>query len=101
MYADMYTYIRVHVCSSGALTENNRLGRALGVIKAYTTIMSAYRGEVPCTVTSAKVHVRVHLCVHHYVHVHVRVHTVCTFTQHTMQVSFLTCICDRPRGKVP
>ena len=28
----------------------------MGVIKAYTTIMSAYRGEVPCTVTSAKVY---------------------------------------------
>jgi hypothetical protein len=39
----------------GALTENNRLSRAMGVIKAYCTIMSAYRGEVPCTVTSAKV----------------------------------------------
>jgi F-type H+-transporting ATPase subunit O len=38
----------------GALTENNRLSRAMGVIKAYCTIMSAYRGEVPCTVTSAK-----------------------------------------------
>ena len=40
---------------TGALTENNRLSRTMGVIKAYNTIMSAYRGEVPCTVTSAKV----------------------------------------------
>ena len=40
---------------SGTLAENNRLTRAQGVVKAYMTIMSAYRGEVPCTVTTATV----------------------------------------------
>ena len=37
------------------MAENNRLTKAPSVIKAYGTIMSAYRGEVSCTVTSAKV----------------------------------------------
>lgn len=37
-----------------AMAENNRLTKAPSVIKAYGTIMSAYRGEVSCTVTSAK-----------------------------------------------
>ena len=45
-------YIHVHV---DAMAENNRLTKAPSVIKAYGTIMSAYRGEVSCTVTSAKV----------------------------------------------
>ena len=40
---------------SGTLAENSRLTRAQGVVKAYMTIMSAYRGEVPCTVTTATV----------------------------------------------
>ena len=40
---------------SGTLAENNRLSRAQGVVKAYFTIMSAFRGEVPCTVTTATV----------------------------------------------
>lgn len=39
----------------GTLAGNNRLTRTLGVIRAYATIMSAHRGEVPCTVTTAKV----------------------------------------------
>lgn len=39
----------------GALVENNRLRRTLGVIKAYKSLMSAHRGEVLCTVTTAKV----------------------------------------------
>ncbi len=39
----------------GALAENNRLTKTQAVIKAYQTIMSAYRGEVSCTVTTAKV----------------------------------------------
>ncbi|XP_064405174.1 ATP synthase subunit O, mitochondrial-like [Halichondria panicea] len=38
----------------GALAENNRLTKTQSVIKAYQTIMSAHRGEVPCTVTTAK-----------------------------------------------
>ncbi|KAL5457340.1 hypothetical protein EMCRGX_G034589 [Ephydatia muelleri] len=38
----------------GALVENNRLRRTLGVIKAYKTLMGAHRGEVLCTVTTAK-----------------------------------------------
>ncbi len=41
----------------GALAENNRLTKTQGVIKAYQTIMSAHRGEVRCTVTTAKVSV--------------------------------------------
>ena len=39
----------------GALADNNRLPKAPGVIKAFGTIMSAYRGEVTCVVTTAKV----------------------------------------------
>ncbi|XP_041379187.1 ATP synthase subunit O, mitochondrial-like [Gigantopelta aegis] len=37
-----------------ALAENNRLTKVSGVIKAFGTIMSAYRGEVNCVVTTAK-----------------------------------------------
>ena len=50
--------IMVHTCTLlivGTLAENSRLNRAQGVVKAYMTIMSAYRGEVPCTVTTATV----------------------------------------------
>nr|CAG4652196.1 EOG090X0EB8 [Triops cancriformis] len=36
------------------LAENNRLSRLQSVINAYKTIMAAYRGEVPCEITSAK-----------------------------------------------
>ena len=39
----------------GCLAENNRLSKAIGVIGAYEKLMSAHRGEVECTVTSAKV----------------------------------------------
>ena len=41
--------------SLATLAENSRLSKAQGVVKAYMTIMSAYRGEVPCTVTTATV----------------------------------------------
>lgn len=41
------------------LAENNRLNKSQGVVKAYMTIMSAYRGEVPCTVTTATVSSRI------------------------------------------
>lgn len=51
-----------HVCDCdliefplATLAENSRLNKAQGVVKAYMTIMSAYRGEVPCTVTTATV----------------------------------------------
>ena len=37
------------------LAENGRLKKLDGVINSYKTIMAAYRGEVPCQVTSAKV----------------------------------------------
>ena len=37
------------------MAENNRLTRINGVVKAYNTIMNASRGEVSCTVTTAKV----------------------------------------------
>ena len=56
----------------GALVENNRLRRTLGVIKAYKTLMGAHRGEVLCTVTTAKVSgvdgfVGMHYCPHQLV----------------------------------
>ena len=35
--------------------ENNRLTKVSSVIKAYGSIMRAHRGEVSCTVTTAKV----------------------------------------------
>jgi len=38
----------------GALAENSRLGRANGIINAYSKIMSAHRGEVSCSITTAK-----------------------------------------------
>lgn len=37
------------------LAENGRLNRLDAIINAFKSIMSAYRGEVPCQVTSAKV----------------------------------------------
>ena len=40
---------------TGALAENNCLTKVSGVIKAFGTNMSAYRGEVNCVVTTAKV----------------------------------------------
>nr|CAG4641231.1 EOG090X0EB8 [Eulimnadia texana] len=36
------------------LAENGRLGKLESVIDSFKTIMAAYRGEVPCQVTSAK-----------------------------------------------
>eukprot|EP00118_Oscarella_pearsei_P024971 m.307230 g.307230 ORF g.307230 m.307230 type:complete len:215 (+) comp42037_c0_seq1:37-681(+) len=50
--ADKYSSITVNLF--GCLAENNRLSRALGVIGAYEKLMRAHRGEVECTVTSAK-----------------------------------------------
>ncbi|KAK7868502.1 hypothetical protein R5R35_001910 [Gryllus longicercus] len=38
----------------GLLAENGRLKSLEGVINAFRTIMAAYRGEVPCEVTTAK-----------------------------------------------
>ena len=37
------------------LAENGRLKNLRGVLKSYARLMSAYRGEVLCTVTTAKV----------------------------------------------
>ena len=37
-----------------ALAENSRLKKAHGIIGAYNQIMRAYRGEVSCTITTAK-----------------------------------------------
>ena len=39
----------------GALAENNRLDSTSDVIDAFSTIMTAHRGEVQCTITSAAV----------------------------------------------
>jgi len=41
--------------SLGALADNGRLQKMNGVISAFSTLMSAHRGEVVCTVTTAKV----------------------------------------------
>ncbi|CAI9726658.1 ATP synthase subunit O, mitochondrial-like [Octopus vulgaris] len=38
----------------GALSENGRIQKISGVIDAFEIIMSSHRGEVPCTVTTAK-----------------------------------------------
>ena len=48
-----YSSITVNLFS--ALGENNRFNRIDGVVKTFNRIMSAYRGEVLCTITSAKV----------------------------------------------
>lgn len=40
---------------SGVLAEGNRLKRVDGVISSFNKIMRARRGEVDCTVTTAKV----------------------------------------------
>ncbi|KAJ4428551.1 hypothetical protein ANN_24595 [Periplaneta americana] len=37
------------------LAENGRLKNLEGIINSFGTIMAAYRGEVPCEVTTAKV----------------------------------------------
>ena len=39
----------------GVLAEGNRLKRVDGVIGAFNKIMRARRGEVDCTITTAKV----------------------------------------------
>ncbi|RDD46812.1 ATP synthase subunit O, mitochondrial [Trichoplax sp. H2] len=38
----------------GTLSENNRLGSASEIIEAFSRIMEAHRGEVRCTITTAK-----------------------------------------------
>ena len=38
-----------------ALGENNRFNRIDSIVKTFNRIMSAYRGEILCTVISAKV----------------------------------------------
>ncbi|XP_065837658.1 ATP synthase subunit O, mitochondrial-like [Oscarella lobularis] len=58
--ATLQELLKAEKCSSitvnlfGCLAENNRLSKAIGVIGAYEKLMSAHRGEVECTVTSAK-----------------------------------------------
>ena len=47
--------IPVLLCFLDALAENNRLKLSNNVVKAFSKLMSASRGEVLCTVTSAKV----------------------------------------------
>ncbi len=42
-------------CVSAAMAENNRLTKVSSIIRAYDIIMRAHRGEVLCTVTTAKV----------------------------------------------
>ena len=37
-----------------AMAENGRLPRLSAVLKSFQTLMSAHRGEVQCTVTTAK-----------------------------------------------
>ena len=53
-----YSDITVNLFS--ALGENNRFNRIDGVVRTFNRIMSAYRGEVLCTVTSAKVYIITH-----------------------------------------
>ena len=40
---------------TAALAENGRLNKVSGVLGAFAKIMSAHRGEVMCSVTTAKV----------------------------------------------
>lgn len=47
---------------SGTLAENNRLRLAHNVVVAFGKLMSAARGEVLCSITTAKV------CENHYVY---------------------------------
>ena len=51
----VYIYIMVIFFAVAVLADNNRLQKVSPVIKAYGTIMTAYRGEVSCVVTSAEV----------------------------------------------
>ena len=44
----------IHVLSD-ALTENGRLAKAETVLKCFAKIMSAHRGEILCTITTASV----------------------------------------------
>ena len=64
MKKQKYSDITVNLFS--ALGENNRFNRIDGVVKTFNRIMSAHRGEVICTVTSAKVDVSVCTYTHHY-----------------------------------
>lgn len=45
------------VMFTGMMAENGRLDKLDGVINSFKTIMAAYRGEVTCQVTSAKVNI--------------------------------------------
>ena len=45
----------VYVFTLGSLAENNRLKLIPSVVRAFGKLMSATRGEVICTVTTAKV----------------------------------------------
>jgi len=47
-------YSNITVNLFGALAENGRLNRLNSVVGAFEKIMSAHRGEVQCTVTTAK-----------------------------------------------
>lgn len=39
----------------GVLAENSRLSATSGILDAFSKLMSAHRGEVTCTITTAKV----------------------------------------------
>jgi F-type H+-transporting ATPase subunit O len=47
-------YTSLTVNTFAALAENGRLNKVNGVLSSFSKIMSAHRGEVMCTVTSAK-----------------------------------------------
>ncbi|GAB1599738.1 ATP synthase subunit O, mitochondrial-like [Argonauta hians] len=52
--AEKLKYSNLVVNLVGALSENGRIQKLSSVINAFETIMSAHRGEVSCTVTTAK-----------------------------------------------
>ena len=39
----------------GTLAENSRLSKTAGILSAFSKLMSSHRGEVSCTITTAKV----------------------------------------------
>ena len=68
------------------LAENNRLTKLQEVIRSYMRLMAAHRGELSCSVTTAKVAIGVCVCVCACVHACERACVVC--------VCVCVCVCS-------
>ena len=61
---------KIDCCPSDVLADNGRLTITGEVITAFGKMMSAHRGEVLCTVTTAHVRTTQHACVRAHLHFH-------------------------------